>query len=255
MAVRALARRSAGTALALALLAPGTSVLAQGQPQPQPLVTATPSARAQANSAIVKPLIEIGRVRARTPYCAALARTQPAIDSAIAYEFTLQDVAADLRGVRMTSYVKKAQTLRRLELDLGKLWDEAKEGRGAVVALRAEANAPGVDPQRRREMLDFANALHGAKTRQMMLAKQIARVYGIQAEAKVEGIGDDDPVMHGKDPAAGPSSFGLDAQIANPELIQGLFGVSIAEEPIRDDLKRAAEHGLKAVELANCGDF
>ncbi len=252
MGARELARRCAGTALVLALIAPGAA--ARAQEQPKPLPSASPSARAQANSAIVKPLSEIGRVRARTPYCAALARTRPAIDSAIAYEFTLQTVGDDLRHVRVSSYMAKMQSLGRLQRDLNKLWDEAKAGRSEVVALRNDANADGVDPQRRKELLAFANALDGAKARQMMLAKKIARVLGTMGEVKVDGI-EDDPAAITRDPPGGASAFALDTKLADGVLLEGLFTSFRDEEFVRGDLKQAAVHGDLAVELGGCREI
>ena len=64
---------------AAALLAPAGHAVAQTAPagQPAPTLTVTPR-----DNAIVKPLVEIGRVRARTPYCAALAKARPGIDAA-----------------------------------------------------------------------------------------------------------------------------------------------------------------------------
>jgi hypothetical protein len=241
-----LARCFTGTLLMWGFAAPAGSALAQAVPSPAP-----PSS-AEQNAAIIKPLSEIGRVRARTAYCAALGRARPGIDAAIAYEFEVPKMAQTLRHFRLDSELTKAQSLKQTEHDLTALWNLAVAGRDQVRALRAAAHADGVDDQKRAEMLAFADALDGAKARQMMLAKRIARVVGTLAERRVVNIANTPADDHGSpsDPrAATDDQANLLDNIART---QELFGTFAAEEYIKDDLKVAAEHGNKAMQLGGC---
>jgi len=256
----------AGFALVVALSVPAPIVSAQTQPSP------APSSRAADNAAIVTPLAEIGRVRSRTPYCGALARARTGIDSAITFEYSMPVVANDIRRFRLDSYLTKAQSLKKTERDLAGLWNLAVAGRDDVRALRIAANAEGVDEQKRQEMLDFADALDGAKARQMMLAKSLARVVAVLAETPVRDIANtssDDssgtampwkaldgnlPVQ--MDGAPRVPSGALPGRTADDqqdhERLQGLFGTLPAEDWIRQDLKTAAAHGTNAMRLGGC---
>ena len=167
--------RLAAIALVLALSAPAG--IARGQTAPAP-----PQTKAEENASIIRPLAEIGRVRSRTPYCAALARARPGIDAAVAYEYAVPLLAQDLRAFRFDSELTKARSIKKTERDLNALYDLASAGRAEVIALRDAAKSDGVDEQRRKAMLDFANAVDSAKARQMGLARAISRVYGELAE-------------------------------------------------------------------------
>ena len=255
----------AGTALAVALTVPAS--IAVGQTQPSP----APSSRAEENAAIVTPLAEIGRVRSRTPYCGALARARSGIDSAITFEYSMPILANDLRRFRLDSHLTKAQSLKKTERDVAGLWNLAVAGRDDVRALKDAANAAGVDEQKRKEMLDFANALDGAKARQMMLAKKMATVVAVLAETPVRDIANSESdnggtalvwkavIQHPADPSDGvppvPSEMaqgGPSLDQADHSRLQGLFGTVPAEEMIRKDLKEAAQHGSVAMHLGGC---
>ena len=235
--------------------------------------TPAPGSRVAQNAAIVNPLSEIGRVRSRTPFCAALARARPGIETAVAYEFVVPAVAHDLRNFRLDSGLAKAQSLRKSQDDLELLSDLAKAGREEVQALRDAANAPGLDPEKRRELLAFANALDGAKARQMMLAKSLARVLAVSAEARVRDFANTESDDHGAAAFKGkmngataiqPATVPLDqtnpqsfttgqAEFAEDNArLQQIFGSFGAELGIRDDMKDAAEHGLRAMKLGGC---
>ena len=268
MVGRRLCSGLAGTALVLALNAPAS--IAVGQTQPSP----APQSRAQENAAIVTPLAEIGRVRSRTPYCGALARARSGIDSAITFEYSMPILANDLRRFRLDSHLTKAQSLKKTERDLGTLWNLAVAGRDDVRALRTAANAE-VDEQKRKEMLDFADALDGAKVRQMWLAKSMARVVAVLAETPVRDIANtpsddsgggalawkaveqrpvDSTTQAAPAPPRGMVSGGqtaLDDQ-QDHDRLQGLFATLPAEEWIRKDLKTAAQHGSLAMQLGGC---
>ncbi len=261
----------AGTALIVALSVPASFVSAQTLPSP------APSARAEENAAIVTPLAEIGRVRSRTPYCGALARARVGIDSAITFEYSMPVVANDLRRFRLDSHLTKAQSLKKTERDLAALWDLAVAGRDDVRALRTAAIADGIDDQKRKEMIDFADALDGAKARQMMLAKSLARVVAVLAEAPVRDIANTEADNNGggampwkavEQRPAGPTNgvppvppggvrggritSTTSDDVKDHDRLQGLFGTLPAEEWIRKDLKNAAQHGSAAMRLGGC---
>jgi hypothetical protein len=256
----------AGTALAVALIAPAATALGQAVPSPAPPAGAD-------DTAIVKPLVEIGRVRSRTPYCGALARARSGIDSAITYAYSTPILANDLRRFRLDSALGKHQSLKKTESDLTGLWNLAVTGRDDVRALRAAANAE-TDADKRREMLAFADALDGAKARQMQLAKSVARAVAVLAEAPVHDVVHDENRDDTGDPlvwkalirnpslenAASPVGFTAPRTAAQAEALaehdkaQFLFGAFAAERFIREDLKDAALHGNKAVQLGGCQD-
>jgi hypothetical protein len=257
----------AGFALVVALSVPAPIVSAQTQPSP------APSSRAADNAAIVTPLAEIGRVRSRTPYCGALARARTGIDSAITFEYSMPVVANDIRRFRLDSHLTKAQSLKKTERDLAGLWNLAVAGRDDVRALRIAANAEGVDKQKRQEMIDFADALDGAKARQMWLAKSLARVVARLAETPVRDMANTEfdnaggaralggkiasaPVASsdGTQPAppATATAGQMAADLQDHERLQGLFGTLPAEDWIRQDLKTAAAHGTNAMRLGGC---
>jgi len=245
------------TALLFGLGVPGGAALGQS---PGPASTDAGS--------ILRPLIEIGRVRARTPYCAALAKARPGIDAAIAYEYAVPIIAKELREFRLDSHLTKYQSLKRSEHDLTALWNIAKEGRAQVQALREAANAPGVDDARRKELLAFADALDGAKVRQMWLAKSIARNLAVLAEVPVRNIADKPSDDHAggafatkldttswvsADPSPAPSITTTQSDaVADHEHLQSLFDTFAAEQPIREDLKVASQHAIAAMQLGGC---
>jgi hypothetical protein len=229
--------------------------------------TPAPLSRADDNAAIVKPLVEIGRVRSRTPYCAALAKARPGIDAAIAYEYAVPVVAQDLRSFRVDSYLTRYQSTKRSERDLSALWNIAKEGRAEVRALREAANAPGVDEARKKELLAFADALDGAKERQMWLAKAMARNLAVLSETPVHDIANsatDDHSSNAFNSKIATNSVALEPSppptytqtqsdaIDAHQRLQALFDTFAAEQPIRDDLKVASQHAVLAMQLGGC---
>ena len=271
MTVRRFRTLALTAALAAALLAPASPARAQSQPAPggPPPLTVT-----SADSAIVKPLAEIGRVRARTPYCAALAKARPGIDAAITFEYLAPALAKDLRAVRFDSELHRELALRRADADLGALFEMATRGRAEVRALRSAAYADGVDDQKRQEMLAVANAIDGAKERQKFLAKAIARTVGIFHELPVHTIVTSAlDNSHSESPFVGSTWTQRDAEsLQNPGLSpeaafvtestldtieehdrsQYLFATFNQEEYIRSDMADAAQHAKLAMQLGGC---
>ena len=244
-------------------------VFADATPSPKP------RSATEQDAAIIAPLTEIGRVRARSPYCAALARARPGIDAAISFEYGLPVLAADIRSLRLDSALAKHATLKRAERDVGVLWDLAKYGRTEVLALRAAANDEATDEAKRREMLGFANALDGAKARQMELAKSVSRVVGFVYEQPVDSIVNSAAENHAsldynnRTPTPGPDGLIRLRQPAGPAIptpphyesvqesgeVQRLFTAFADEHFIRDDLQTAARHAAAAMQLGGCSSF
>jgi hypothetical protein len=264
-------RRASGVALAAVLLitaAPTRTVLAQTVSAPPP------TAEEQRNAEIVKPLVEIGRVRARTPYCAALANARPGIDAALAFEYQAPVLANDLRHWRYDSELHRALILKKTEADLKTLWNLAVAGRDQVLALRTAALADGIDDQKRAEMLAVANAVDGAKERQKMLAKQIARTVGMYAEVPIYNIANSsEDAIRSQNPFGGstwspgsstaptpgdatppPSQYSLlhPDELQQHYSVQRLFDNFATEHLIRSDMEVAALHAKAAMQLGGC---
>lgn len=255
------------TALLFASVATGDFARAQ-TPAPSATARPAPPTLAEQNAAIMRPLTEIGRVRARTPYCAALARAKPGIDAAVAYEYVVPVVADDLRNYRLDSYLTRARSEKKAEADLRALWLIAQHGRKEVQDLRDAANAPGVDPKQKQEMLAFANALDGAKARQMWLAKTIARTLAVTEELPVQQLANQQSDDHASSaletklqqnpgPAIGPTApptieFTDSEYVLHMQQEQRVFDTFTGEGPIRADLKNASEHGTLAMQLGGC---
>jgi len=258
-------------AFATALLAPASLAHAQTAPADQPPATLTVTPR---DSAIVKPLVEIGRVRARTPYCAALAKARPGIDAAITFEYLAPQLAKDLRAVRFDSELHRYLALKQADADLAALGDMASRGRAEVLALRKAAYADGVDDQKRNEMLGVANAIDGAKERQKFLAKRVARTVAIFHELPIHTIVNStsdearaaDPFGRGRSvttrdpqqqssltsPEAALVTEGTLESIGEYERAQALFSTFGGEDWIRGDMEDAAKHAKVAMQLGGC---
>jgi hypothetical protein len=227
--------------------------------------------RGEENAAIVKPLSEIGRVQARTPYCAALARARPGIDAAIRFEYAAPGVAKDFREFRLDSYLNRARSIEVTGRDVSAMTNLAGAGMDEVRALRTAASAES-DPEKRQAMLDFAAALDSAKTRQVALAKAIARLYSTLSETPIRdsiNTAKDDHGAHTVDrapprfeiaetsaedkaAAAKAKATPTPDPLADFHQTEQLFNTFAAEKPIREDLKKAMLHGNKAVQLAGC---
>lgn len=273
MTVRRFSTLAPAAALAAALLWPPSFAYAQSQPPAPPAAQPTLTVTSR-DSAIVKPLAEIGRVRARTPYCAALAKARPGIDAAITFEYLAPALAKDLRSVRFDSELHRELALRRADADVAALGEMANRGRDEVRALRSAAYADGVDDQKRQEMLAVANAIDGAKERQKFLAKSVARTIGIYHEIQVHTIvstANDD--SHAANPFTGSTwrqrdmeslqNTGLSPEAAyvtsatldtieQHDRAQYLFATFNAEQYIRDDMADAAKHAKAAMQLGGC---
>lgn len=262
-------RRASGVALAAILLATAAPHAARAQTVAAPPLTAEEKRTAE----IVKPLVEIGRVRARTPYCAALASARPGIDAAVAFEYQTPVLANDIRHWRYDSELHRALILKKTQADLTTLWNLALAGRDQVRALRTAALADGIDDEKRAEMLAVANAVDGAKERQKVLAKQIARSMGIYAEVPITNIANtSEDALRSQNPFGGstwtPGRSGPTPGDATPapsqyeqlhpedmvqhQATQRMFDNFATEFRIRDDMAVAAKHAKAAMQLGGC---
>ena len=264
-------RRASGVALAAVLFigaASARTVLAQTVAAPPP------TAEEQRNAAIIKPLVEIGRVRARTPYCAALARARPGIDAAVAFEYQAPVLASDIKHWRYDSALHRHLILKKTEADLKTLYDLSLFGRDEVRALRTAATADGIDDQKRAEMIALADAVDGAKARQKELAKTVARSVGIYAEMPIYNVANSaEDAIRSQNPFSGstwnpgsssssPASEGTPApsayallhpdELQQHDVAQRLFDNFATEYLIRNDMAVAAQHAKTAMELGGC---
>jgi hypothetical protein len=258
MQLRRVVSGTAAAAAVLALLAPPLTGRAQTPPR---------ATNAEQNAAIVRPLSEIGRVRARSPYCAALARARLGADTALAYEYQVPVLVNDLKHFRLDSELTRAQSLKKTETDLSALATLARAGRDDVKALRTLASTEP-DEKKREEMLAFANALDGAKARQLMLARSVARVVAVLAERPIRTIVTTDKDDRSSETAlsggvsraiametrSSPDPFTQTQSdaLAEHDRLQNMFTAFEAEHYIRDDLKDAATHATTAMQLGSC---
>ena len=258
---------------AATLLAPASFAAAQSAPPPAPVAPPQLTVTSR-DSAIVKQLAEIGRVRARTPYCAALAKARPGIDAAITFEYLAPAILKDLRAVRFDSELHRELSLRHVDADLAALGEMATRGREEVRSLRAAAYADGTDDQKRQAMLALANAIDGAKERQKYLAKAIARAVGAYHELPVHTVvttaADE---SHAANPFSGSTWQQRDSESAantslSPEAAyvtqstldtieqhdraQFLFASFNGEQYIRGDMEDAAKHAKVAMQVGGC---
>ncbi len=262
----------------LALLVSGTMRDARAQSVPAspapaatlaPMTIYRPPGTTESDRAILRPLIEIGRVRAKTPYCAALARARIGSEAAVAYEYETPQLAADLRAFRFDSALHRAAALKQTERDLAALWKLTLVGRADVVALREAAQSPDIGDEQRKEMVAFANALDGAKQRQQLLAKDIARVVAVYAEVPIRTIAnnanDDNqgnsalktPLLKsGPVPTPRPQFITdtMNDAFDDSERKGMLFDAFEAEDFIKQDLKVASDHVTAATKLGGCND-
>jgi hypothetical protein len=159
-------------AMSLALASTLAAVLAAGPAAPQPAVPApTPAAAASA-----RPLREIGRVRARSPFCSqAIGHADSAIDTTLSNDIRIAFTIANLRSIDLdSSRVKKANGTHELLNDYTAMRATAVTGEGQVNQLRADAAAVS-DEQQKADLKRFADALAGALERQKKMAADLAR--------------------------------------------------------------------------------
>ena len=151
----------------------GAAAIAGASPSPLPTTF---------GMSVIEPLREIGRVRARTTFCKAfLTHASLGVSSAINFERSLLATLADFRSANLGDELNKHKSLKQLEKDLNGLADLSLAGRAELEELKSLET----DPARHEALVDFTNALNGAKARQMELARKLARTFAIIAEQPV----------------------------------------------------------------------
>jgi hypothetical protein len=205
---------------------------------------------------VIEPLREIGRIRARTPFCRAfLEHASLGVGSAITFEAALLDTVQDFRNAKMGDELGKYLSLRRLEADLNRLADLSLAGRAELEELK---NIP-TDDARHQQLVDFVNAMNGAKARQMDLARRLSSKYGKFAEQPVytNVTKPFDGTANGFT-ASTTNSYGISNVLetgeflAQFELRQDVFDALPGDELVGRDLSHAAEHGKAAMVLGGC---
>ncbi len=220
---------------------------------------ATSSAQSQA-ARIVSGLRIIGRVRARTSFCSALVQGgAPATAGAFGYEAALAQTIEDLRHVSLSNSLTKAHSMRPLEDDLRALADLAQAGRTELHDLGSVAERS--EPNLRRAVLGYRDALDGAKARQYFLAKQIASTVGkleeIPADSFISGADDPNILLNAVLPTVpGTNVNRLYDDLSDPDVTPATdpaFNEALAvDDRIRSDLQTAADHVAQAVLLGDC---
>jgi len=245
-----------GIALALTALPVAAQTTASDEPQDDYAITH-----------VVKPLREIAHLTVRAgprPFCVAFSGgAAPAAIAALAYERRLLDTSDDMATFNFDNELAKQRSMRAVEDDLRELADQAQRGRTELAAMRAAA--VGKDDPTSRAVVAFADALDGAKARQLELTRKMARVYGRLAETAPYSIVDQPSGLYG--PMRHRSGIYLNADIALPPSAAGSqplgdedarFPASEAlfslpdDEYVGRDLARAADFAQQAESLEHC---
>ena len=208
-------------------------------------------------SSIVKPLREIGHVKAQSAFCQAFsAGASPAAVAALDFENRLFLTGADLAAFDAGDELAKHRTVRALEDDLRVLADDALSGRGELAALREKALASGTDAD--RAVVEYADAVSGAQGRQMDIARHIARVVGTLEEVPVRTLvnGPLDDQFAGVFSKTGRTQSALYAGsypglTTAPEFELNFFTLP-GDEAVGRDLARAVDRAHEAETLENC---
>jgi hypothetical protein len=241
-------------ALIAALVVAGNPARAEDPSAPLPAPSATPKPVSNADR-IIGPLREIGRVRARSPYCSALVRSgTPAAESTIAFELARVTLASDLHDAQFTDTIHKSYSMRLLEFDLAHMVELIKQGRAELNELRALAR--DADDEKAAALLGLRDALDGAKARQMEQLRSFARVVGTFEEhpVTIPGTPADDkdrdettPTSRLLDPFEDVFTDRYDAA----ETLE-LLRAGEQDDLIKDDMIHAGDSVTHALALGNC---
>lgn len=243
--------------LIAALTTLGTPVRADDSPGPSSSPSPAPRSTTAADR-IIKPLREIGRVRARTPYCSALLRSGTlAAESAIAFELARITLSGDLRDAQFSDTLHKSSSMRLLEFDLAHMVDLIRQGRAELNDLRTLAG--DADDQKATALQGLRDALDGVKGRQLEQLRSFARVVGTLEEHPVTlAASPADDRLNDPETKAAAVSSDLDPfedtftdryeAAENTEL----FHAAEQDDLIKNDMIRAGDHATHALALGNC---
>ena len=220
------------------------------------VLVAVPAATFADNATtIVRPLREIGHVRATSSFCTTFAQGGgPAASAALAFENRLYITGNDLRSFDSSSPLGAHRSGRLLEDDLHALADDALAGRAELAALREKAIASGTPSG--QAVVDFADALSGAQGRQMDIARRIARIVGTLEEAEFSTIVNSPLDAHYANAfsrSPGQSNALLDDPIPGSESVYANnFFSTPGDDLVGHDLAHAVERAHDAMAAEKC---
>jgi hypothetical protein len=148
----------------------------------------TPAPPQSVASPAAKPLQEIGRVRARSPFCTqAIGHADAAISTALENDARIALTISNLKTVDLdSSMVKKSNGTAEMLKQYTALRASATYGEGQIKLLRTDA-AAATDPDEKAELKEFADALGGALERQKKMAEELSRTIAyVDAHATID---------------------------------------------------------------------
>jgi hypothetical protein len=208
---------------------------------------------------VIEPLREIGRVKAHTPFCKTfLAHSSLGVSSALEFERQLLIAVGKLQNVDLGDELHKHKTLEQARKNINLLADLALAGRAELQELK---DLP-VDDERHEAMVDFVDALDGAKGRQMTIARKLSKAYGTIAEMPVYTTvtlpGDDKTTAFNKRNSGSVASKVAGSLIEDQtyaqqiEVNKSTFDAVPGDELVGRDLQHAGEHGRQVLALGGC---
>ncbi len=221
-----------------------------------PAIVPAPDAR----QAIIAPLREIGRVRAKSTLCTALSRDGgPAALSAIAFEAELAITQYDFQHFDRSSELSRDRSSRRLEADIRTLAFAVRDGRDELAHLKVVAMS--VDDDAHDALVGFVDALDGAKGRQLTLTRHLAERYGAMAEVPTSSLvnrpSDDRSLRNPRDDVRGSVNQrdalvgGRPDDLVEDNIVGPLFSFP-QDEGVGSDLQRAVGFAHAIESLGGC---
>ena len=230
--------------LCAAMLASSIPVAAQQAPTPLP--------SAASIAPTIGQLREIGTVKAKSRFCAALdAGAGSAARSSIAYEALLYRTALDFAALNLDDALHKERATNRLEQDVRALGILATTGRSDLERLQHTAEfAPAGGAS---AAVAVRNAMDGAKARQYELAKQLAQAVSV-VESRRLYTATDLPVdnVGGALEVLDRSFFSTRQDQVLDEASHALVANFPDNDGIVQDLKTAGANAEAALKLGNC---
>ncbi|MBV8425223.1 MAG: hypothetical protein JO349_08520 [Candidatus Eremiobacteraeota bacterium] len=213
------------------------------------LTAATPAPEPTAASST--PLKEIGHVYSNGACTAIVVRANSAISSALRNDQTMTLMVASLRTVNLDSPNKLERLNGRTQLEryAADLRQSAVHAMAEVKQLRKLADE-SVDPVRKAELKDFADALAGALGRQQKvgadLQGMLVRIAGRESRVDVwQQMTKTSPEL--TPPWPDYSDVHFDTSVYNKMAVNEAQYVELQVPSIQDDESHAADHVIGAV--------
>jgi hypothetical protein len=242
------------------LLVAGLILAGRPAPAQSPGEAPLPAPQATTFAAgVIEPLREIGRVKAHTPFCKTfLAQSSLGVSSALEFERQLLMALGKLQNVDLGDELHKHKSLEAARKNINLLADLALAGRAELQELK---DLP-VDDERHQAMVEFVDALDGAKGRQMTIARQLSRAYGTIAELPVYTTvtlpTDDKTTAFNKRNSGSVASKITGSLMENQSYAQAIeinkstFDAIPGDAEVGRDLLHAGEHGRQVLALGGC---